>query len=124
MGAYPVWVATAETSREAACRTTLELIQPYDETENDIPGHWPGMSFDYCETVSVRQTDDSVADLRAGAPPDALITGDGQILSEQPQTEVDAEDYRPVAYGIENMVTALLESPEPTAGVTIMRWHC
>ena len=38
MRAYTAWVATAETNREAACRTTLELIQPYDETENDIPG--------------------------------------------------------------------------------------
>ena len=124
MGAYTVWIATAETDREAPYSKVLQLIAPYDETENDIPGHWPGVSFDYCETVTVRRTNDSIADLRAGAPPDALITGDGQILSEQPDTEVDADAYRPVAYGIENMVTALLESPEPIAAVAVMRWHC
>ena len=113
-------MATEETDRHKP----MELIAPYDETENDIPGHWPGLSFDYCQPVTVRSTQDSVADLRAGAPPDALITGDGQILPIQPHTKEDAGEYRPVAYGIENMVTALLDSPEPTAGVTVMKWHC
>ena len=108
----------------AARSEALELIEPYDETENDIPGHWPGLSFAYCQPVTVRPTHGSIAVLRAGAPPDALITGDGQILPEQPHTEEDAEEYRPVAYGIENMVTALLGSPEPIAGATVTKWHC
>ena len=124
MGTYTVWVATGASGSTAARSEALELIEPYDETENDIPGHWPGLSFDYCQPVTVRPTHDSIADLRAGAPPDVLITGDGQILQEQPCTEVDTEEYRPVAYGIENMVTALLESPEPIAAVAVMKWHC
>lgn len=124
MGTYTVWIDTGAAGSKAASNEALELIAPYDETENDIPGSWPGLSFDYCETVTVRRTDDSVADLRAGAPPDALITGHGQILAEQPHPADDTAEYRPVTYGIENMVTALLESPEPIAGVAVMKWHC
>ena len=50
MGTYRVWIATGEDNRQTDDRTAwskaLELIEPYDES-NDIPGDWPGLSYDY-----------------------------------------------------------------------------
>ena len=125
MGTYNVWATTGEPDPSAATGAAQEIIALYDETENDIPGEWPGLSFDYCEVVGSRTVAEAVGELRAGNAPSALVTPCGtQIRPEPPGWANADEEYAGVSvtYGADNMERELLA--DPAQSIVEMEWHC
>ena len=123
MGTYTVWIATGETSPEAAVREAEAISLAYDETENnDIPDTWPGLSYDYAEFISVQPTVGAIHEIQAGRPPDALVTDHCQIRNERPERTTDGHNFTPVSYGAEQMVYYLLDHPDQV--ILTANWHC
>ena len=126
MGRYKTWTVTGTPPGPEAQHQALKLAETYDETLNDIPGRWPGLSFDfiepdYRENLSVA---DAMKLLEQGEPPAALITPDGQITSLDNRWDAPAEAYVSLVAGagyLQEMKKALLENPEQA--VTVMEWH-
>ena len=108
MGTYNVWVVGPEP---------YSLIWDYDEA-NDIPGSFPGLTFDYFGD----DEEPGPASYFAGLPneefPFALVHVTGQIVMEpHPGSEPDAS----VRVGVDAM-REYLEANADTM-VTPMRWH-
>ena len=126
MGRYRTWTVTGTPPGPEAQHQALKLAETYDETLNEIPGGWPGLSFDfiepdYRENLSVP---DALELLERGEPPAALITPDGQITSLDNHWNLPAEEYVNLIAGdecLQAMKRALLEHPEQA--VTVMEWH-
>ena len=119
MGHYTIWAVADEPSPESL----MEMLEPYDE-ENDIPGDWPGMSFDYCEVREAATAGELAKRLREGEKeiPDTLVSPKGQMRLDCEKVEETDHDMPAVVKGdLEELILELDEYAEKTAYV--MDWH-
>lgn len=117
MGHYLAW---AITGPEEGLHT---LMDPYDE-ENNIPGPWPGLSFDYFEVeghASPGELADRIHRNQDDAP-DVLICQAGQIrLASQQETNEEYGMPPLIPGGAMRMMQELAASE--TSVVYILDWH-
>ena len=120
MGSYKVWALTSEAKYE----DVIMAINPYDE-ENDIPGSWPGMSYDYCEVLDYRSAREVYKELRQQgieAAPLVLVTPRGQIhLEEKSEGDISYDLPRLVPGGYEEMLNELAE--HQGWNISSLHWH-
>ena len=108
MGTYTVWVAGP---------SPYTVVEEYDEC-NDIPGYFPGLTFDYIADVEEPGPAHYFATLLNDIAPFAIVTASGQIvLTPYPGSEEDAS----VSVGREKMRTYLENHPNEV--ITPMKWH-
>ena len=122
MGAYIAWIATGESDPDRARRKADELSAVYDETANAVPGRWPGLSFDYGETIAVADVPTGVDNLHENHHPDVLITPSGQIMTQRPDWGDPNAGYANIDYGIEAMMFNLLSDQDQS--IVVAKWHC
>ncbi len=109
MGTYTVWVVGS---------SPYSAVEEYDEC-NDIPGSFPGLTFDYIADVEEPGPAYYFLTLLNDTPPFAIVTADGQIVrTPHPGSEQDSS----VSVGRANM-RAYLEN-HPNEVITPMKWHC
>ena len=120
MGTYSVWVLTEQKSPE---EEILSTIEPYCE-ENNIPGPWPGMSFDHCEyqkTENAGRMAQVIDEQGPSAAPTALIYPEGQMRNAQ--EALDSFGMPPLRRGGHLEMMAELEKRHNWC-CHIMSWHC
>ena len=127
MGHYTVWALTGHPPGQAARYQAEEMADTYSETENDIPGQWPGLSFDY---YSIEETGLTAAQalkrLRRGDTPAAIITPQGQInfMNQSAYDPQQRREYAPLQSQPQAWAEAekaLLEAPRNA--IIVMDWH-
>ena len=118
MGHYNVW-AVAPSVFEL-----MNQLEPYDE-ENNIPGRWPGLSFDFYEIKGNASPGELAETLHQGVPdslPDALVCPAGQIPLREPDQNRDDCGMPPlISGGRLRMMEELARSEE--SQVFILDWH-
>ena len=108
MGYYTVWVVG---------RYPLEIVEQYDES-NDIPGSYPGLTFDYIVEIEEPGPAHYFASVLDDSHPFAIVTVNGQIVcNPHPGSEPDST----VTVGIGEIRAYLEANPEET--ITPMQWH-
>ena len=108
MGLYTVWVIGP---------SPYSVVEGYNET-NDIPGSFPGLTFDYIADVEEPGPAHHFATLDDEEFPFAIVTAAGQIIdTPHPGTESDPS----VVVGTDQM-RRFLES-HPNEIITPMTWH-
>lgn len=108
MGTYSVWVVGPKPHGQ---------IREFEET-NDIPGSYPGLTFDYLGGEEEPGPAYFFAALPDDSFPFALVTISGQIVIETyPGSDPDPS----VSVGVDQM-RAWLEA-NPNERVTPMTWH-
>lgn len=127
MGHYTVWILPGLPPSETALQQAEEMIQPYSEMDNDIPGQWPGLSFDYYE---IEQTGLTAAQalqrFNKGETPAAIITPEGQInFLDQSAYQPELREEYINLISLPEAHAAALEtlSAQPEAAAVIMNWH-
>ena len=116
MGHYCVWIMTGLDNRAhsvAQAQMAAEtLIQPYDE-ENDIPGEWPGLGFDYYSPdIPVH----AAGFLLEEAAPDSLPHV-GVTAADGLQERLDPEDETGVIERLRQIIR------DPGELVAVINWH-
>lgn len=114
MGTYRVWVATGADSRTStngeAKVTAGQIIEPYDEGK-DIPGDWPGLSFDYYhDEMTVHSAGLLLEDTDDSELPYAVIRSGEQHTLNGECPETDRETIHRIL-------------PDPSELVVVMDWH-
>lgn len=108
MGVYTVWVVGPSPH---------SVVEEYDEC-NDIPGSFPGLTFDYIADVEEPGPAYYFLTLLNDTPPFAIVTANGQIVRT---LHFGSEQDPSVSVGRENM-RAYLEN-HPNEVITPMKWH-
>lgn len=108
MGYYTVWVVGP---------SPLEIVEQFDES-NDIPGSFPGLTFDFIADTEEPGPASYFSALPDEDYPSAIVTATGQIIdAPHPGSEPDAS----VAEGIDRMREFLEGHLEEK--ITPMTWH-
>ena len=108
MGYYTVWVVGSDI---------YDIIEEYGE-DNDIPGTFPGLTFDYVGDVEEPGPAHHFAALDDEDYPSAIVTAAGQIVdTPHPGSEPDAS----VVVGVDRMRQFLERHPDEI--ITPMTWH-
>ena len=127
MGHYTVWALTGHPPGAAARYQAEEIADTYSETENDIPGQWPGLSFDYYDIKETGLTAAQALErLRNGEIPAAIITPEVQInfLDQSAYDPEQRANYAPLQSLPEARAAAekVLFAAQPKA-IIVMDWH-
>ena len=108
MGFYTVWVIG---------NSPLEIVERYDEG-NDIPGSFPGLTFDYIAEIEEPGPASHFATLHEDEFPFAIVSAAGQVVKRAyPGSDTDPT----VIVGVEHLRKHLEENLD--AMVTPMKWH-
>ena len=100
MGYYTVWVAGP---------SPYSVVEEYDEC-NDIPGSFPGLTFDYIADVEEPGPAHHFATLPIDEFPFAIVTSNGQIVRRS--SSRIRTPHSTVLVGKENMRTYLGRPPQ------------
>lgn len=117
MGRFTIWAITAQN------QSVEELLEPYDE-ENDIPGTWPGLSFDYFEIEETISPGTAASNIQTnrGDMPWALICNTGQIPWAEPEATGASHGMPPILPGGPGQMLQEIVASE-TGQVHIIDWH-
>ena len=117
MGHYTVWVLTGPGE---GLHTMLE---PYNE-ENDVPGSWPGISFDYFEIERETSPGELAEILHTGRgdTPHTMICPEGQIPWDDAGETGSGYGMPPLIPGSRDRMMAALTNGEEGRAY-ILDWH-